>query len=329
MQLKVVYQKYFDLLKEFSARYPFQRIFGRRNIYITLENTVNFRQTLREVDLLLRQTRGTIYLINVGERHPEFAKLLKKGIAERFSWSDRVRIRVRSLEVTMERQVRNDATGIILSSATPLEWRNLRQSIGDIVHGASPLLKLGNIAGLFTALEPGTFNDLIGAARHHIADQYAALRAQRHALRNVTATQTLDAAWTAFQAEGIQMTNTATRQRLSIFGQIRLLRAKVSYTRRGKTLRRQRATLEAVERQINELRTEYDHLRYIDYEFRHVPDFYRLNHLSFESIAHDEPLFQPGEPTPFVSDDPLSGRYILYIQFHHRAVPAHTLQRQA
>ena len=130
-QLKVAYQKYFDLLREFSARFPGIRLLSDRNIYILLENTVNFRQTVREVDLLLRHTTGRIYLINVGDRHPGFSKRLKKGISERFSWSDRQRIRVRDLEFTMEGRLRNDKEGVIFSSASPIEWRNVGRKLGN------------------------------------------------------------------------------------------------------------------------------------------------------------------------------------------------------
>ena len=126
LELKMVYQKYFDLLRELTLRFPDARFLGNADIYTMMENTVNFRQTLRELDLFLSLTNGNLYVADAAMIHKHFGRLLDDAIPERFPWRYRFRVKVRQLSgiFTLFR-LHRDRKAIILSP--PLfrsEWRS-------------------------------------------------------------------------------------------------------------------------------------------------------------------------------------------------------------
>ena len=101
------------------------------------------------------------------------------------------------------------------------------------------------------------------------------------------------------------MTPWGGSQRLSRWDQMNLFFLKVRYTLRGRKLRHRRAEYERVQKKIDELRLDYDHLRYLDNEFHHVPSFFRLINLDLGNFDHYDELSEPDKPTRFVSGDPL------------------------
>jgi len=339
VQLKMAYQKYFDLLSEFSTRFQGIRIMGKENIYVTLENTVNFRQTLREIALLLQMTDGTIYLINAAETQNHYADRLEHAIAERFSWKERGRIQVRSIAVwniwsdkklffgwkrlpkpgaflrmlrgeLFTKHMQNDKNGIILSSATPLEWRNARQNLGAKVQGTSPLLKLGLFAGLIPKLNPKDFALVCQEARHYIAVKYRNLRIRKETLTKLTE-RSKD-----LQKIALSVTESRKIEHLSTWAWLHQLGQKAPLPGQAVSLSSARRELSEVETEITSLMGELDDLTYLEYEIRNVRNFLPLIKLGLIELDNNEPPpTDKGQPI-FVPDDPNNPTYVLKWQVY-------------
>jgi hypothetical protein len=125
---------------------------------------------------------------------------------------------------------------------------------------------------------------------------------------------------------------------LSVTGKVGLLDRQLQYQTQGKALDARRAAIENLDRQIEELQQEFDHLVYIGYELDHVPSFLRSIGVEFGGFASLKDL--PNDPPPFVPNPepgkvfsgPL-GHYRLNLQFwvhekSHRALD-HTLKHAA
>jgi hypothetical protein len=202
--------------------------------------------------------------------------------------------------------MRNEKNGVILSSATPVEWRNVRQSIGAKVYGTSPLLKLALFAGLVRELSPGALALVVSEVRHHIADQYRILRERKDALADMAHQ------WTGLQEAGLQQSSLRKVEALSTGNWLRRLGQRAPLSKQAVSLSSAQEDLDHVQEEIDALAGELDDLNYLEYEFNNVSNFLPLINLRLQVLHNNDPL--PTNPPIFVPENPLDPNYVLDTQ---------------
>jgi len=317
LQLNMMYQKYFDLLREFTARFPDVRILGDADIYVTCENTVNFRQTLREAEIFLHLTRGKVYLVNAARTHVLFGKLLKRNISRRLPGRLARRVKVRMMEnPLLRRRLLKNKKAIILSSATPLEWRSTEIFAGIRVHETTPMAKTALMAGLLRILQPADLEALFRDQRRALDRRYQELNDQSQRLERELVVEDQ-----ALEERAIRISDPNRTVNRSLWGALKIFRQEIAlHIKSLPTARKHRLEKQLAVQRI-EIRHQARELIRLERELSDVPHFLRsigIQAAIGPSVAELRSLTGDrlaAHPPVTVGTNPLNGKYRLDVPF--------------
>lgn len=267
LQLKMAYEKGYDLLSELISWFPGEPILGDRDVYLTCENTVNFRQATREIGFWLQLTRGRVIMVDAGKTHPKFFSFLKDNIPGRLPRRFAHRVRFMALEdMNPHSKIMRDRDAFIVSSATPGDWLFLRQAAGTRVHVPSEFLNpMAALVGIRELSQPPV-EALIKAKQQALGEEFQPLMQRRRALE-----QELGNGWRELTRTGLDFV-TAPPEGPWLLGRLWKL------LRRGLPLKRLESDLEAKREELNRIKASQNDLS---------RKFYELERLKREMVNLD------------------------------------------
>ncbi len=304
LELNVAYLKYFDLMTQLAGRFPDAALLGDRNIYLTCENTVNFRQALREMDLWLRLTRGRVTLIDVGGSNRSFADSIDDYVPSRISGNNADRVSVSTLDGVRD-ALAKDTQAIIFSSATPLDWMILVQSAGELYHVPSELLSPASAIVAVRDIGGDRLDSLALEYGKALQGRYLSLEEIRRPLA-----EELEKGWPEYNEAGYRFMK-VFRLKVSVGGLIREAKSYLPYKRAGRRLQNIHRRVQQITAEQDQLLKQMDDLRELQREVFSVGHY--LERLGIETREiHEGSL----EKLPIVDDrQPLKGQWVVNVLF--------------